>query len=187
MKFLIAGLGNIGTEYANTRHNIGFVVAEALAREGKTGFESGRLADVARLKYKGRILIAIKPSTYMNLSGKAIKYWIEKEKIPLENLLVITDDIALPTGVIRLRAKGGDGGHNGLISIIGQLGSTDFPRLRIGIGNDFAQGYQVDYVLGKWTTAEEEIMISKVVTAVEIVKSFVAIGVGRTMNIYNTR
>lgn len=186
MKYLIAGLGNIGNEYANTRHNIGFVIADAIAREGKAVFEPGRLADVTKVKYKGRIMVVIKPSTYMNLSGKAVKYWLDKEKISVNNLLVITDDIALPTGTLRLRAKGGDGGHNGLISITEHLGTQEFPRLRMGIGNDFAQGYQVDYVLGKWTRAEEEIMISKINTAVEIVKSFVAIGIDRTMNLYNT-
>jgi PTH1 family peptidyl-tRNA hydrolase len=187
VKYLIAGLGNIGAEYANTRHNIGFIVADALALEGKSVFAPARLADVTKVKYKSRIMVVIKPSTYMNLSGKAVKYWLAKENIPLENLLVIADDIALPAGVLRLRAKGGDGGHNGLISIIEQLGTSDFARLRVGIGKDFAQGMQVDYVLGKWTKAEEEIMIPKVKTAVEIVKSFAAIGVERTMNVYNTR
>ncbi len=187
MKYLIAGLGNMGSEYANTRHNIGFIVADAVALEGKAVFEPGRLADVTKVKYKGRILVVIKPTTYMNLSGKSIKYWLGKENIPMENLLVITDDIALPTGTLRMRAKGGDGGHNGLISIIEHLGTQEFARLRIGIGNDFAQGMQVDYVLGKWTKAEEEIMIPKVKTAVEIVKSYVAIGAERTMNVYNTK
>ena len=123
----------------------------------------------------------------MNLSGKAIKYWLTKENIPLENLLVITDDLALPTGVLRLRAKGGDGGHNGLISIIQELGTANFARLRVGIGDSFAQGYQVDYVLGQWTKAEEEIMIPKIKTAIEIIQSFVAIGISRTMNVFNTR
>lgn len=187
VKYLIAGLGNIGAEYANTRHNIGFVIADALAQDGKTIFETGRLADVTKVKYKGRIIVVIKPSTYMNLSGKAIRYWLEKENIPIENMLVVTDDIALPTGVLRLRAKGGDGGHNGLMSIIEHLASSEFARLRVGIGNDFAQGFQVDYVLGKWTHEEENILIPKVKTAIEIIKSFVAIGVERTMNIYNTK
>ncbi len=187
MKYLIAGLGNIGPEYADTRHNIGFIVADALAQEGKGMFKPGRLADTATLKYKARILVVIKPSTFMNLSGKAVKYWLEKEKIPLENLLVITDDIALPTGVLRLRSKGGDGGHNGLMSIIEYLGTSEFSRLRVGIGNDFAQGFQVEYVLGKWTKPEEEIMLPKVKTTVEIVKSFVTIGVERTMNVYNQK
>lgn len=187
MKYLIAGLGNIGQEYANTRHNIGFIVADALALDGKVAFKTDRLADVAKVKYKARTLVTIKPSTYMNLSGKAIKYWMEKEKIPLENLLVVTDDLALPTGTLRLRAKGGDGGHNGLIHIIETLSTSNFARLRIGIGDDFAKGYQVDYVLGKWTTNEEKIMIPQITTAIEIIKSFTTIGLSRTMNVYNKR
>lgn len=187
MKYLIAGLGNIGDEYANTRHNIGFIIADALAQSGKTLFKPDRLADMAKMKYKARTLVIIKPSTYMNLSGKAIKYWLDKEKVPLENLLVVVDDIALPTGVLRLRAKGGDGGHNGLISIIETLGTQNFARLRVGIGDEFAQGYQVDYVLGKWTKKEETIMIPKISTAVDIVQSFATIGLVRTMNIYNTK
>jgi len=158
-----------------------------LALDAKSTFKTERYADVIKLKYKARTLIVIKPSTYMNLSGKAIKYWLDKEKIPLENLLVVTDDIALPTGTLRVRAKGGDGGHNGLISIIEQLGTNNFNRLRIGIGNDFAKGYQVDYVLGQWTKKEEEILTPRIKTVVEIIKSYVSIGLSRTMNIYNTR
>jgi PTH1 family peptidyl-tRNA hydrolase len=187
VKYLIAGLGNIGDEYLNTRHNIGFIVADALAMDRNVNFEPGRLASVVKMKFKARTLVVIKPSTYMNLSGKAIKYWLEKENIPVENLLVITDDLALPTGELRLRAKGGDGGHNGLIHIIETLGTQNFARLRIGIGNDFSVGTQVDYVLGKWTKTEETIMIPKIKTAVEIVKSFATIGISRTMNIYNTK
>jgi PTH1 family peptidyl-tRNA hydrolase len=187
VKYLIVGLGNIGDEYLNTRHNIGFIAADALAMDRNVTFEPGRLASVAKMKYKARTLVVIKPSTYMNLSGKAIKYWLEKESIPIENLLVITDDLALPTGELRLRAKGGDGGHNGLIHIIETLGTQNFARLRIGIGNDFAIGSQVDYVLGNWTKTEETIMIPKIKTAVEIVKSFATIGISRTMNIYNTK
>ena len=187
MKYLIVGLGNIGDEYANTRHNIGFIVADALAQEGSAVFKTERYGDIARLKYKSRILVVLKPSTFMNLSGKAIKYWLTKENIPVDNLLVITDDLALPTGVLRLRAKGGDGGHNGLINIIQELQSSKFARLRMGIGNEFAKGYQVDYVLGKWTKEEENSMIPKVKTAVEIVKSFVSIGAARTMNVFNTQ
>lgn len=187
MKYLIAGLGNIGQEYANTRHNIGFIVADALAMDGKVSFDTDRYADVARVRFKSRTLVVIKPSTFMNLSGKAIKYWLEKEKIPLENLLIVTDDLALPTGTLRLRAKGGDGGHNGLIHIIETLNTSDFARLRIGIGNDFAKGYQVDYVLSKWTKNEEEVMIPKINSAVEIIKSFATIGLSRTMNVYNKR
>jgi len=187
VKYLIAGLGNIGDEYTDTRHNIGFIIADALAQEGKTSFKPERLASMAKMKFKARTLVVIKPSTYMNLSGKAIKYWLDKEKIPIENLLVITDDLALSTGTLRLRAKGGDGGHNGLISIIETLGSQQFARLRVGIGNEFAKGYQVDYVLGKWTKTEEDTMIPKVKTAVEIVKSFTTIGISRAMNIYNIK
>lgn len=187
MKYLIAGLGNIGDEYTNTRHNIGFIIADALAQEGKTIFKSERLASVAKMKFKARTFVVIKPSTFMNLSGKAIKYWLDKEKIPIENLLIITDDLALSTGTLRLRAKGGDGGHNGLINIIETLGSQQFARLRIGIGSEYAKGYQVDYVLGKWTKIEEETIIPKVKTAIEIVKSFTTIGISRAMNIYNTK
>lgn len=187
MKYLIAGLGNIGLEYANTRHNIGFIVADALAQDGKSAFTTERYADVCKIKYKARTLVVIKPSTYMNLSGKAIKYWLDKEKIPLENLLIVTDDLALPIGSLRLRAKGGDGGHNGLIHIIETLNTTNFARLRIGIGDDFAKGYQVDYVLGKWTRKEEEVMIPKIKNATEIIKSFATIGLARTMNAYNKR
>lgn len=174
-------------EYANTRHNIGFIIADALAQEAETSFKSARYADIARLKYKARNLIVIKPTTYMNLSGKTIRYWLDKENIPIEKLLVVLDDIALSTGILRLRAKGGDGGHNGLISIIESLGLSNFPRLRIGIGNEFPQGYQTDYVLGKWTKEEEEILIPNVKTAVQLIKSFTTIGLQRTMNIYNTR
>lgn len=187
MKYLIAGLGNIGEEYTNTRHNIGFIIADALAMDSKASFKTERLADIARLKYRARNIVLIKPSTYMNLSGKAIKYWLNKENIPIENLLIVTDDLALPTGTLRLRAKGGDGGHNGLINIIEQLGTSSFSRLRVGIGDNFAKGYQVDFVLGKWTKSEEEIMIPKVKTAVEIIKSYVYLGGARTMNLYNKR
>jgi PTH1 family peptidyl-tRNA hydrolase len=185
MKYLIAGLGNIGAEYANTRHNIGFAVNEAMARLSGISFQSGRYADVARLRVKNKSLVLIKPSTYMNLSGKAVRYWLETEKIPLENLLVIVDDIALAPGQLRLKLKGGDGGHNGLSSIIEILGTEEFARLRFGIGNDFAKGYQVEYVLGKWTKAEEEILVPKIADAVEMVKSFATAGAEITMTRYN--
>lgn len=187
MKYFIAGLGNIGSEYANTRHNIGFVVAEAFAQNSNVKFEPGRYGDMAQIKYRARNLMVLKPSTYMNLSGNAIKYWITKENIPPENLLVIADDLALPTGTLRLRAKGGDGGHNGLSSIIEQLGTTEFPRLRIGIGNEFSKGSQVDYVLGQWTREEEALMIPAIKKAVEIIQSFVFVGLARTMNDHNTK
>jgi peptidyl-tRNA hydrolase, PTH1 family len=173
MKYLIAGLGNIGDEYANTRHNIGFTVVDVLARLSGVSFITGRYADIARLKVKNKSLVLIKPSTYMNLSGKAVRYWLETEKIPLENLLVVVDDIALLPGQLRLRMKGGPGGHNGLISIIETLETEEFARLRFGIGNDFAKGHQTEYVLGKWTKAEEEIILPKLSEAVEIIKSFV--------------
>lgn len=187
MKYLIAGLGNIGDEYVNTRHNIGFVVADAFVNGLKGEFVSGRYASIAKVTFKGRIFLVIKPSTYMNLSGKAVRYWMTKEDILLENLLVITDDIALPTGALRLRKQGSDGGHNGLISIIEHLETTDFARLRVGIGADFSKGYQVDYVLGRWRSEEEKILTPRVEMAAEIIKNFALIGVDRTMNFYNNK
>ncbi len=182
MKYLIAGLGNIGDEYHDTRHNIGFAAVDALAASLKGAFATDRLASVARMSLKGRSLVVIKPSTYMNLSGKAIRYWLQKEEVAPENLLVIVDDLALPLGALRLRTRGSDGGHNGLISIIETLGTTDFARLRIGIGNDFAKGYQVDYVLGRWTAEETKILLPRLEIPVELLKSFVLIGAERTMN-----
>jgi peptidyl-tRNA hydrolase, PTH1 family len=187
MKYLIVGLGNIGEEYANTRHNIGFIAADAFAVQAGQKFEAGRYASVARVGFKGRTFIVIKPSTYMNLSGKAVRYWMNKENILPENILVITDDIALPLGTLRLRKKGSDGGHNGLINIIEHLGTNEFPRLRIGVGNDFAKGYQVDYVLSKWTGEEEKILIPKIEKTVELIKSFGTIGLDRTMNLFNKK
>jgi PTH1 family peptidyl-tRNA hydrolase len=185
MKYLIAGLGNIGDDYIDTRHNIGFIVADALAQEGKAVFKPGRHASMTRLSLKGRIMVVIKPTTYMNLSGKAVRYWMQKEEIPLENILVIVDDLALPLGALRMRRKGSDGGHNGLISLIEYLESTEFTRIRFGIGNDFAKGYQVDYVLSRWTDEETKILIPRVKEAVEMIKSFVLIGPDRTMNVFN--
>ncbi|MDP1623171.1 MAG: aminoacyl-tRNA hydrolase [Bacteroidales bacterium] len=187
MKYLIAGLGNIGDEYADTRHNIGFTAVDALAVNLKSSFVVGRLASVARMSLKGRTLVAIKPTTYMNLSGKSVRYWMQKEDIPAENILVIVDDLALPLGALRLKSRGSDGGHNGLISIIETIETTEFSRLRIGIGNDFAKGYQVDYVLGRWSAEESKILIPRIETTVELIKSFVLIGVERTMNYFNKR
>ncbi len=187
MKYLIIGLGNIGDEYRNTRHNIGFIVLDALAQDAKVKFESNRLASTTKMRHRGKSLILAKPSTYMNLSGRSVKYWIDKEKIPIENTLTILDDISLPIGDFRLKMKGGDGNHNGLTSIIEHLGTTEFPRLRIGVGNDFARGYQSEYVLGKWTKAEEEILIPRIKIATDIVKSFVSIGIGLTMTKYNKK
>jgi PTH1 family peptidyl-tRNA hydrolase len=187
MKYLICGLGNIGDEYANTRHNIGFIIADALAQEAEATYKSERYASVTRIRYRGKILVIVKPSTYMNLSGKAVRYWMEKENIPAERTLIITDDIALPMGTLRMRKKGGDGGHNGLENIILTLGTELFPRLRIGIGSDFARGYQSDYVLGKWAGDEEKAMIPKVKSAIEMVKSFIIRGIDQTMTSYNNK
>jgi peptidyl-tRNA hydrolase, PTH1 family len=187
LKYLIVGLGNIGEEYANTRHNIGFIILEALAKEAKISFHSARYASVSEFKHKGRTLILIKPSTYVNLSGKAVKYWMQKENIPLENILIILDDVALPLGVLRMKGQGSDGGHNGLIHIIETLQTTEFPRLRVGIDNNFAKGFQVEYVLGKWTREEEKTLIPKIPVAVEIIKSFAIIGIEKTMNLYNNK
>jgi PTH1 family peptidyl-tRNA hydrolase len=187
MKFLIIGLGNIGDEYADTRHNIGFIVADAFAIALKSTFSTDRYASVAKGSLKGRQIVIIKPSTFMNLSGKAVRYWMQKEDVPLENTLIIVDDLALPLGGLRLRAKGSDGGHNGLISIIEYLESTDFARLRMGIGSDFAKGYQVDYVLGRWTKDEEKILLPEIDRAVEIIKNFILTGIERTMNFFNKK
>lgn len=187
MKYLVVGLGNVGAEYANTRHNVGFVVADALVQELKGKWKVERLASVSRVKFKGRTLVVIKPTTYMNLSGKSVKYWLEAEKIPIERLLVVVDDIALPIGVLRMKAKGGDAGHNGLTDIILKLNTVSFPRLRVGIGDDFLRGYQSDYVLGQWSKKEIELMIPRIETSVEIIKSFVSIGIGRTMTAFNNK
>lgn len=187
MKYLVAGLGNIGDEYSDTRHNIGFIVADALALEGKAVFKTERHAALTKVSLKGRTIVVIKPSTYMNLSGKAIRYWMQKEEIPIENILVVVDDLALPLGALRMRKKGSDGGHNGLISIIEYIESTEFTRIRFGIGNDFAKGYQVDYVLGRWTSEETKTLLPRIKEAVEMIKSFVLIGPDRTMNVFNKR
>ena len=185
MKYLIAGLGNVGREYENTRHNIGFNVADAVAREFKAEFSLEKHAFVAKGKFAGKPVIVIKPTTFMNLSGKAIRYWLDAEKIPLTNMMVILDDLALPFNKLRLRKKGGDGNHNGLTDIIRTLGRNDFARLRYGIGNDFARGYQADYVLSRWEKKEETELIDSINTSVEIVKSFIKSGVDQTMNRFN--
>lgn len=185
MKYLIAGLGNIGEEYKHTRHNIGFDVADAfVAKHGGT-FRSDRLADVAECKWKGKIFVVIKPTTYMNLSGKAVKYWMDKEKVALENLLVIMDELALPLNVLRLRPGGSDAGHNGLKSIQELLGTNQYPRLRFGIGNNFPKGRQVEYVLGRWTEKEKPVVQLKIEKSVEIIEAIASIGIERTMNNYN--
>lgn len=176
MKYLIVGLGNIGPEYQNTRHNIGFKVLDAFAKASNTVFEDMRYGAVATVKLKGRTLILLKPNTYMNLSGKAVSYWMQKEKIELSNLFVVVDDLALPFGTIRLRGKGSDGGHNGLKSINQLLGTQDYARLRFGIGNEFPKGKQVDYVLGEWSSEEEERLPVMLKHCGEVIENFIFIG-----------
>ncbi len=187
VKYLIAGLGNIGPDYENTRHNIGFMILDEIARIKELTFEPGRYGDRTQFRFKGRTFILLKPSTYMNLSGKAIHYWLTKEKIDINNLLVITDDVALPLGTLRLKAKGSDGGHNGLSNIISVLGTLEFPRLRFGIGNDFPKGTQVQFVLGKWEPEETEIIKPVMKTCADLVTSFGTAGLERTMNYFNTK
>jgi PTH1 family peptidyl-tRNA hydrolase len=185
MKFLIVGLGNIGDEYAETRHNIGFDVLDAFAQKHAAQFHTDRLAYVCELKYKGKILILIKPTTYMNLSGKAMKYWLDKEKIPIAQSLTIVDDLAFSLDTIKVKKSGSDAGHNGLKSIHECLGTTEYPRLRFGIGNDFEKSKQVAYVLGKWKSNEIETVKQKIKVSGEIIENFVSIGIDRTMNLYN--
>ena len=184
-KFLIIGLGNIGAEYANTRHNVGFKILDALASASNISFEPNRYADTAKLKIKGRPVTLVKPTTYMNLSGKAVNYYLQAEKIESENILIVTDDLALPFGTLRMRTKGSDGGHNGLKHIIQTLNSSQFTRIRFGVGNEFSKGNQVDYVLGEWSSEEEEQLKERIETSIEMVKSFVAIGAPQTMTQYN--
>lgn len=184
-KFLIVGLGNIGTEYDNTRHNIGFKILDHLATKEALTFETQKLGNVTTYKYKGRSLLLLKPSTYMNLSGKAIKYWLTKENIPVENLLVITDDLNLPFGTLRLKTKGSDGGHNGLKDTQNQLQTVKYNRFRFGISNEFGKGRQVDYVLGKWGDDESAKLPERLDKSVEIIKSFCFSGVSNTMNMFN--
>ncbi|AXY77853.1 aminoacyl-tRNA hydrolase [Paraflavitalea soli] len=181
-KFLVVGLGNIGTDYVGTRHNIGFDVVDALARKHGAFFRVDRLAEVAEVKWKGRQLIIVKPTTYMNLSGKAVKYWMDKEKVQLDNTLVILDDLALSLAKLRLRGSGSDAGHNGLKSIQETLLTDKYPRLRFGIGNNFPKGRQVDFVLGRWDDPELPVVKQKVEKCVEIIESFTTIGIERTMN-----
>ena len=187
MKYLIAGLGNIGPEYKNTRHNIGFQILDALAEASNIVFSDKRYGFVAEYKFKARTFVLLKPTTYMNLSGRAVNYWMQKEKISIENLLVLVDDIALPFGTIRLRAKGSDGGHNGLKNINQVLGRNDYARLRFGIGDNFHPGFQVDYVLSDWKKEEQKELTEKLDSCAEIIQSFGTIGVDRTMNIFNKR
>ena len=185
MKYLIVGLGNIGSEYAETRHNIGFKIVDALAKASTSVFKPSRLGDMCEIKRKGRTFVLLKPSTYMNLSGKAVQYWMAETKVSIDKVLIITDDIALDTGVIRIRAKGSDGGHNGLKSINQVLGRQDYARLRFGVGNDFGKGQQVDYVLGEWTKEDLDIINPKVEKAAEAALAFGTMELRFVMNQFN--
>jgi PTH1 family peptidyl-tRNA hydrolase len=184
-KFLIVGLGNIGGEYAHTRHNIGFDVVDAFIQKHGGAFRNDRLADVAEVKWKGKIFICIKPTTFMNLSGKALKYHMDKEKVPIENTLTVVDDLALPLTKLRLRGSGSDAGHNGLKDIQAMLGTDKYPKLRFGIGNDYKKGQQVDFVLGKWSENELALVNLKIDKSIEAIENFAFIGLERTMNQIN--
>ncbi|HET9279370.1 MAG TPA: aminoacyl-tRNA hydrolase [Flavitalea sp.] len=184
-KFLIVGLGNIGAEYQNTRHNIGFAIAEAFVSKHQAQFKVNRLAELAEVRFKGKSAIVIKPTTYMNLSGKAVKYWMDIEKIALDSVLVLVDEVALPLNKMRLRPSGSDGGHNGLKSIQEILQTDKYPRLRFGIGNDYPKGRQVDYVLGDWSLSELPVVKLKIDKCVEVIENFMTIGIERTMNEVN--
>ena len=184
-KFLIVGLGNIGAKYHNTRHNVGFKILDYLAEKEDLTFETKKLGDIATYKFKGRSYILLKPSTYMNLSGKSVLYWLTKEKIPIENLLIITDDLNLPFGNIRLKTKGSDGGHNGLKDIQDKLQTTKYNRFRFGISDEFSKGRQVDYVLGNWNEEENQKLPERLEKSIELIKSFGTAGINNTMNSFN--
>lgn len=184
-KYLIIGLGNIGSEYGETRHNIGFKILDALAKKENASFETAKLGTITTIKLKGRSVLCLKPSTYMNLSGKALKYWMDKEKIPLENILVVTDDLNLPFGTLRVKTKGSDGGHNGLKDVQQVLQTTEYNRFRFGVGSEFDKGRQVDYVLGEWNAQEYALLPERLDKSVEIIRSFVLSGVQITMNLFN--
>ncbi len=188
MKYLIIGLGNPGSEYANTRHNVGFKVLDSMV-EGKesAAFKTERLGDVAHLRVKNKMLTLLKPSTYMNLSGRAVAYWMQKENIPIENILVVVDDIAFDFGVLRMRSKGSDGGHNGLKNICEVLGGQNYARLRVGVGGEFSRGQQIDYVLGEWNEQERAKLPEVLKDSVTGIENFVLLGTERAMNIVNTR
>ena len=187
MKYLIVGLGNIGDEYHETRHNIGFMVLDALAKASNIVFKDGRYGATTTLSVKGRQLILLKPSTYMNLSGNAVRYWMQQEKIPLENVLIVVDDLALPLGSLRLKGKGSDAGHNGLKHIAATLGTQNYARLKFGIGNNFPKGGQIDYVLGHFDEEERKVLPERIAIAGEIIKSFCLAGLNITMNQFNNK
>jgi len=185
MKYLIIGLGNPGAEYENTRHNIGFKMLDKLANLSNISFSNERLADVAYVKFKGRNLVLLKPNTYMNLSGKAVKYWMQKTKIDIENILVVADDISLPFGIVRMRKKGSDGGHNGLKDIQNQLETSIYPRLRFGVGDNFSKGKQAEYVLSNFTNEDHITMDVRTDLAVKMIQAFTSMGISRTMSDFN--
>lgn len=187
MKYLIVGLGNPGSKYEETRHNVGFKIVDELVRQCQGEFESNKFADVANIKYKGKILIVIKPTTFMNLSGKSVNYWMQKEKIPINKILIITDDISLPFGKIRMKGKGSDGGHNGLKNIQLVLNSSKYSRLRFGVGNDFYPGRQSEYVLGEWLEKEKITLYERIDFSTEFIKGFVSIGLQLTMTNFNNK
>lgn len=185
MKYLIVGLGNIGSQYENTRHNIGFEILDKLAEDREVSWKSEHLGAMAEFKYKGRTFLLLKPNTYMNLSGKSVRYWLQKQKIKIPNLLVVLDDLNLPYGKMRMRAKGKDGGHNGLKDIDKMLGQNNYARLRFGIGNDYSKGKQVDFVLGEWTIEEEQAIGPLKEKACKAILAYATIGAGRAMSQFN--
>lgn len=187
MKYLIVGLGNIGPEYHNTRHNLGFTILDAFANASNVFFTDNRYGATAEVRLKGRVLILLKPSTFVNLSGNALRYWMQKENIPIERVLVVVDDLALPFGTLRLKSKGSDAGHNGLKNIQDILGHTNYARLRFGIGGDFPRGAQVNYVLDQWSEEEEKMLPERTELACEMIKSFCLAGIQNTMNTYNNK
>lgn len=187
MKYLVVGLGNIGAEYRDTRHNIGFKVLDAFAEASNIIFSTQRYGDVAQVRVKNKILVLLKPSTYMNLSGEAVRYWMNKENIPLENVLIIVDDIALPFGAIRIKGKGSDGGHNGLKNIALLLGTQNYARIRFGVGNEFPKGAQVDYVLGNFTEEQVRVMPERLKVAIDAIKAFCLSGLMFAMNNYSNK
>jgi PTH1 family peptidyl-tRNA hydrolase len=187
MKYLVVGLGNPGEKYANTRHNIGFEVLDAFAKEREAKFETVKLGDLATAKWKGRTILLLKPSTFMNLSGKAVNYYLQKEKVPVERLLIVTDDLALTFGKLRMKGKGSDGGHNGLKHIQETLNTQKYARVRFGVGSDFNKGQQVDYVLGEWSEEEREVLKERIQTSTEFIKGFTTIGLQKTMSNWNNK
>jgi PTH1 family peptidyl-tRNA hydrolase len=187
VKYLIAGLGNIGSEYANTRHNIGFMILDRLTANEGLAFTDRRYGFVSEYRYHGRTFVLLKPSTYMNLSGRAINYWLQKEKLEPDRLLVLLDDIALPFGTLRLKGKGSDGGHNGLKNINEVLGTQQYARLRVGVGNDFAKGQQINYVLGEWSEEEHHALPDRLQLCADLIRNFGSVGLERTMNLFNNK